>query len=522
MPQLVSEITTMTDTIIVTAQQMQAIENMIFTRGMPVAALMEKAAGLIVQYLREHYPKSDYSSVGLIVGSGHNGGDALVVARELYFSGYQVQIYKALAQSKDLTQNHLDYALFLGIKQADEIEALLQCDLLIDGLFGFGLERHISGELAHLIQTVNQAQKIVVSIDLPSGIHTDTGAVLGTAIKATESLCLGLWKRAYFQDQAIPYLGKITRLNFGIPEQSLAIAPMEPRLQLFTETLAQSYLPLRRSPLTHKYQQGHTLLIGGSQTYAGSILLAALGARATGVGMLTIVVPESLKTMVVAQLPEALVIGCPETATGAIQILPNLDWTRYQAIACGCGLTLEGATHILPSLITQKIPLILDADALNALANDALNKSTLTWLQQRQNVTECPTILTPHLGEFKRLFPGVRQTGDRLTMNQQAAQLSRAIILLKGAKSIITQPNGSSYCLQASTPALARGGSGDVLLGLLGGLLAQNPHHGFDVTATAAWWHAQAGILAAQERTLAGVDGVTLSSYLSRFLTNFA
>jgi NAD(P)H-hydrate epimerase len=409
----------------------------------------------------------------------------------------------------------------LEIQTTKNIEDLLACDLLIDGLFGFGLEREITGKLADLIKLINQAKKTVISIDLPSGIHTDTGAVMGQAIQATESLCLGLWKRAYFQDQAISYLGRITKLNFGVPRQSLEHTLInqtdnQPIIQSFTKELAQSYLPLQRSPLVHKYQQGHLLLIGGSQTYAGSILLAALGARATGIGMLTIVVPESLKLMVVAQIPEALVIGCPETETGAIQALPNLDLTRYQAIACGCGLTVAGAKNILPELITATTPLILDADALNWLAQDNL-QGNLKFIQNRQN----STILTPHLGEFKRLFPGIQNTGDRLNMNQQAAQLSDAIILLKGAKSVITQPNGDSYCLMESTPALARGGSGDVLLGVMGGLLAQSSNGALEIAATAAWWHAQAGILAAQEQTLAGVDGVTLSMYLSKYLSKY-
>ncbi|AFY37564.1 YjeF-related protein [[Leptolyngbya] sp. PCC 7376] len=495
------------ENIVVFAEEMRQIETEIFAQEMPVPALMEKAALSIFQHIQIHYPQSEYLSVSVLVGSGHNGGDALVVARELHLAGYQVLLYCPLPKFKSLTQKHFDYAQFLGIDCAENIDNFLDCKLIIDGLFGFGLEREVTGHLAILIERINQRNKTVVSIDLPSGLHTDTGEALGIAIEATESLCLGLWKRLYVQDQAIPYLGKPTRLDFGIPTQLL-----EPhtKIQRIDVTIAKRFLPLRRSPLTHKYKQGNLLLIGGSDQYAGSIILAGLGARATGVGMLTIAVPKSLKPLVVARLPEALVIGCPETEDGAIAELPDLDFVKYGAIACGCGLTLQGATNIMPKLVKQEVPLILDADALNWLA-----QNNLSQIQNRQ----APTVLTPHLGEFRRIFPMIEETGDRLTMTQQAAQLSNTITLLKGAKTIVANPNGQIYCSTASTPALARGGSGDVLLGIAGGLLSQNPTKPLEVTATAAWWHAQAGILAAKEQTLAGVDGVTLATYLTKFLT---
>ena len=494
------------DNLVVSAEEMRQIEEEIFAQGMPVPALMEKAALSVFRHIQIHYPQAKYRSVGILVGSGHNGGDALVVARELYFAGYEVVLYCPLPKFKPLTQQHFDYAQFLGITSTENIDQFLDCDLIIDGLFGFGLEREVKGNLAALIEQINQSQRPIISIDLPSGLHTDTGEALGIAIQATESLCLGLWKRLYVQDQAVPYLGKTTRLDFGLPTQLLV--PHTKIQRIITDT-AKPFLPLRRSPLTHKYKQGNLLLIGGSEKYAGSIILAGLGARATGVGMLTIAVPKSLKNLVVAQLPEALVIGCPETEDGAIAELSDLDFAKYGAIACGCGLTIEGATNIMPALVEQNIPLILDADALNWIAQD-----NLSTIQHRQS----STVLTPHLGEFRRIFPMIEEISDRLTMTQKAAQFSKTITLLKGAKTIIANPEDRTYCVTESTPALARGGSGDVLLGIAGGLLSQNPETPLEVTATAAWWHAQAGILAAQEQTLAGVDGVTLAQYLTKFL----
>ena len=205
------------ETIIVSAQQMREIEARIFAAGMPVPALMEKAAGLCFRKIQTLYLRSQFSLVGVLVGPGHNGGDALVVALELYFAGYQVKVYCPFEKQKELTTSHRNYGASLGIPFVDTIDSLQDCDVIIDGLFGFGLTRSLSGNIAEIVDKINSWQKPVVSIDLPSGIHTDTGEALGTAIKATHTLCLGLWKRAFFQDQALEYIGTAARLDFGIP-----------------------------------------------------------------------------------------------------------------------------------------------------------------------------------------------------------------------------------------------------------------------------------------------------------------
>jgi len=498
--------------IVVCAAEMSAIEQRLFDAGMPVAALMEKVAGLIAQEVRQRYPKP--ACVGVLVGPGHNGGDAVVVARELHLQGYEVRICQPLDKGKELTKSHLKYAMSLGIPVTQTVASLKPCDVIIDGLFGFGLTRDLTGDLAETVATLNSWPQPVVSIDLPSGIHTNTGAVLGIALQATETLCLGLWKRAFFQEAALPYLGKATLIDFGIPKADVDAILGEPaQIQRLTWEKTQTFLPLPRPTVTHKYKQGHLLLVVGSSRYAGGAILAALGARASGVGMLSIAVPESLKPLLVSQLPEALIYACPETPTGAIAHFPELlsDLNQFSAIATGCGLTTD-ATPIIKQLLATDAPLILDADGLNILAK--LNP--VQTLAQR----EAPTVLTPHLGEFKRLFPAI-SPHDRLEAAQKAARESNAIVLLKGAKSAIAHPDGALWLIPASTPALARGGSGDVLTGLIGGLIAPSrPEMPLEATvATAAGWHAQAGILAAQERTELGVDAFTLTQFLVQVLS---
>ncbi|MFM7425784.1 MAG: NAD(P)H-hydrate dehydratase, partial [Elainella sp.] len=312
---------------------------------------------------------------------------------------------------------------------------------------------------------------------------------------------------------------EVELIDFGIPLADLeAVLGQTPAITRLTPELALAALPLPRPATTHKYQQGHLLLVCGSRQYMGAAILAGAAARASGVGMLSIAVPETLRLLLIGHLPDAVVIGCPETDSGAIAALPGLDLAKYQAIACGPGLT-KAAAPIVQTLLDCPALLLLDADGLNILAD--LLPQTPQVLQARP----AATILTPHWGEFKRLFPAlVGQRGepaDRLNLAQQAVQQTGAVLLLKGARSIIAAPNPNNapsvWLNPDSTPALARGGSGDVLTGLLGGLLAQGVLHNRTVAATvnsAAWWHAQAGRLAAQQRTELGVDASTLVQFL--------
>jgi hydroxyethylthiazole kinase-like uncharacterized protein yjeF len=500
---------------LVTAAQMQQVEAQVFEAGMPVAALMEKVAGLITAWMVHHFPLDCYPHVGVLVGPGHNGGDALVVARELHFRGYHITGYCPFRRQKPLTADHRRFVQSLGVPISDAPAAVSHCQVLVDGLFGFGLDRPLQGDLADAIDQFNRWGKPVVSLDLPSGIHTDSGAVLGTALRATHTLCLGLWKRACCQDQALDYLGQRHLIDFDLPVSAIhAVLGTPPQVQRLTAAAARSRLPLPRAANTHKYKVGQLLVIAGSRRYAGAALLAGLGARASGVGMLTLAVPESLRLAVVAQLPEALVVGCPETTTGAIQALPpDLDLSRYQAIACGPGLSQDAS--VLPTVLASPVPLVLDADALNLL-DRADAPSTLT---QRP----APTLLTPHPGEFKRLFPALQgATADSGEAAQRAASLCGAVILLKGACSTIAHPDGRLWYLADSTPALARGGSGDILTGLCGGLLAQKTAASdaplamaLDAALVATWWHSRAAQLAATDHTPLGVDASLLASYLN-------
>lgn len=498
----------------VTADQMQAIEAQIFDAGFPVAALMEKVAERIVDYWLRSWPRAH--KVIVLAGPGHNGGDALVVARELHLHDYDVSIYSPFERCKPLTDAHGRYCRSLGIPWYQTWTELGKnlgtCDRILDGLFGFGLSRPLEGEIATVVDQINQSNIPIVSIDLPSGIHTDSGEVLGTAIRADTTLCLGLWKRACLQEAAQPYLGHPVLIEFDIPLANIeAVLGVQPNVQRLTPNKAIQTLPLKRSPIAHKYTVGQLLVIAGSRQYAGAALLTGHGAMASGVGMVTLVVPESIRPGAMAQLPGALVIGAEETTAGEIATLPALDLSRYNTVACGPGLA---QVDWLADILASPVPLLLDADGLNGV--------TAAQLTNRQGTT----VITPHPGEFRRLFPTLSSGHDGAL---KAAAITGATVVLKGAKVAIAN-NHQLWLNPHSTPALARGGSGDVLTGLMGGLMAQqaarkdqpNLAEGVtDAVLGAVWWHAQAGLYGHKQRTVLGVDPLELTRALNPALADY-
>lgn len=497
--------------LVVTAEEMQNIERTMFADKMPVASLMEKAALLTSLRIMALFPapSTQCLTVMILVGSGHNGGDGLVIARELHLKGYNVIIYAPFAQkSKNLTAQHLLYARNLGIKFTKNISKLSKIDVIIDALFGIGLSREITGDLADTIEKVNSWSKPIISVDIPSGIDSDTGKVWGVAIKAQYTFCLGMYKRGLWQDQALSYVGKLELIDIGVSDNHIAKINPAP-IALFTEDNARENLPLPRAVNTYKYQQGHLLLICGSKQYAGATLLSAYGARASGVGMVTVIVPESLRSMVLCQLPEMLVMGAEETATGAMVRLPELDLNKYQWVACGMGLTRDSFT-VVEEVINSKANLLIDADALNIIADGYFHNV----IANRQG----QTVLTPHDGEFKRLFPQIATLEDRIMQTQEGALFLNCLILRKGAKSIISDGN-QTYLIPLSCPALARGGSGDVLSGVGAGLLAQSSSNALAVVSLSAWLHQRGALLASQDLSILGVDGVTLSQYILKAIS---
>jgi ADP-dependent NAD(P)H-hydrate dehydratase / NAD(P)H-hydrate epimerase len=522
--------------LLVTFEQMQRVESLLFASGMPVEALMEKVGLALSGAINRLFSWQHFPRVGVLVGPGHNGGDGLVVARELLLAGRKVAVFTPANLSKPLTRSHCQYFASLGGQVFTDFSLLPKVDLWIDALFGFGLTRPVKGTYAEAIEAVNRSGVPIVALDLPSGMDTDTGKILGTAIRATHTLCLGLWKRGLWQDCALEYLGEVERIDFGIQDrqiqealgfpstetssivqgkidepETVAAKINVPSVELSEITLllddeAHSGLPLQRPVLAHKYTIGSTLLIAGSRQYSGAVHLAALGARASGTGMLTLAVPSSLRSTLVPNFAETLIVDCPEDAKGNLNVL-NLDLSRYHSVVFGPGMSQFNPQVLRQVIVNTAGILVLDADGLNQLVDN------LDWLLERQ----VPTILTPHPGEFRRLFPDI-DLSDRFNAACHAAQRSGAWIVLKGARTVMSSPLGRLWVNPVGSAALARGGSGDVLAGLIGGLAAQT-REAQTATLGGVWWHAQTGAYLAKKHTILGVPPQVLAEGLIDWLS---
>lgn len=491
---------------LVSSAQMQRIEEQIFSAGMPVAALMEKVGLAVVAQLQKDFPQAH--RIGILCGTGHNGGDGLVVGRELWLAQKSVKVWLGKPDLKPLTADHARYLKALGAEFVESLEELADCDLLIDALFGIGLNRPLGEPWAGAVGWANGSGIPILSLDLPSGLNDQTGEVWGCCIRASHTYTLGLWKRGLWQEAALPWVGRLHRVDFGIPAWACPEDEV-PRLLL----RPWQHFPADPPLDTHKYRQGSLLLVAGSAAYAGAAVLAGLGSRASGVGMVTMAVPAELKGLIHSALPEVLV-----HAWEGIPSLPPVAEKPFQAVAVGPGLG-ETRLPLLELLLRDwaGIPWVIDADGLNALAEMGVERLPENGIQ---------AILTPHLGEFRRLFPGI-PLGDRIEAAQRAAAQSGAVVVLKGARTVIASPTGECWVNPESTPALARGGSGDVLTGLIGGLVARRrAQAGQPLDAPAllscacagVWWHAQAAVHLAQERGLTGVDPARLAEHLPQAL----
>ncbi len=507
---------------LVSSPQMQRIEEQIFSAGMPVAALMEKVALAIFAQLQQDFPRAH--RIGILCGTGHNGGDGLVVGRELLLTQKPVKVWLGKPDLKPLTADHARYLKALGAEFVESLEELADCDLLIDALFGIGLNRPLGDPWVGAVGWANGSGIPILSLDLPSGLNDQTGEIWGCCICASHTYALGLWKRGLWQEAALPWVGRLHRIDFGIPAWACPEVEV-PQLLL----RPWQHFPADPPLDTHKYRQGSLLIVAGSAAYAGAAVLAGLGSRASGVGMVTMAVPAELKGLIHSALPEVLVHaweGIPSLPQVAVRVSGTESLKPFQAVAMGPGLG-ETRLPLLEVLLRDwaGIPWVIDADGLNALAQMGVERLREKGIQ---------AILTPHLGEFRRLFPGI-PLQDRIEAAQRAATQSGAVVVLKGARTVIASPTGECWVNPESTPALARGGSGDVLTGLIGGLVARSRQRDEVLSRTQAdqpldasallsracagvWWHAQAAVHLARERGLTGVDPARLAEHLPQAL----
>ena len=508
------------DHLLVTAAQMAALEQQLFASGLPVEALMEKAALSVMRRLQQPDWWAHLQADGalVLVGPGHNGGDGLVVARELHLAGVEVRLWSPFERHKPLTAAHLRHACWLGIPLLEGSPDPGDAAVWIDALFGIGQRRAPDEALQKLLERRQLSQPHrLIAIDGPTGLCADRGMPLGSrAACAGLSLSIGLLKQGFVQDSALAWVGALERIDLGLPHTLLQTLPLQQPRALQPQDLEAAPWPKKPSA-AGKYERGRLLVIAGSEAYRGAGQLCLEGASASGVGSLRAALPAAIADGLWSTQPHVVVSAALRSHAGgslSLASLPAEALERVDAVVLGPGLGSTDQQEAAQEeqgwtlLLQFRGVLVIDADGLNRLAR----MGAQTWLRQREG----PTWLTPHREEFHRLFPELASI-PALEAAKEAARSCSAVhscsVLLKGARTVIAGGQGESWQLVRTCSAAARAGLGDVLAGYAGGLAARGGA-GANLLATAALAHATAGLQAREQNGAGGADPQAIAQVL--------
>lgn len=500
---------------VLTAREMKTIDGVTIEEfGLPGPVLMENAGRQIFLALIQRFPKLEKEKFVIVAGKGNNGGDGLVVARYLHNYGCLPKVF--LLSSKEEVKGDAAINLMVAekmglaiveLKEAKDWKtfrrAIEEASVIIDAIFGTGLEKPASGFYARAIELINQSQAFKVAVDIPSGISSETPRLLGPAVKANLTITLGAPKLAHALPPAEEWMGEVWVADIGIPKSLFASDDLKVEWPE-KELILSCFQPRKKD--THKGTYGHLLILAGSVGKTGAAVMAARAALKAGAGLVTVATPKSCLPVIARSTMEIMTEPLPETAEGTLaregsvrleELLRGKD-----AFLLGPGIsthpeTVDLVSRVIPGI---KIPVIIDADGLNILAQKSELLSKLPW----------PCVLTPHPGEFSRLMgrPTADILGDRLSFAQDFAEKYRLILVLKGFRSLVCSPDRRVFINPTGNPGMATGGSGDVLSGLVASLLVQFPDPLLATTA-AVYVHGLSGDLASRklgERSLVAGD----------------
>ena len=428
--------------------------------GVPSPVLMERAALTVVEEIEKRYPGAD--SFLIVCGSGNNGGDGFAAARLLFLEGHRVVVAFVGNENKMSADGAMQLAIVrkYGIPVISEIPEE-NFDVVLDGVFGIGLSRDVAGHYAEVIRQMNEKTGIKVAIDISSGINADDGRVMGTAFRADLTVTFGFAKRGHLLYPGASYAGELVVTEIGIDEVSLrGLVP--PVKMLEEKDLA--LLPARRAD-TNKGSYGKVLVIAGSVNMAGAAYFSASAAYRTGAGLVRVLTPEENRVIIQSTVPEAVLTTYNSGSFEKGKVLDCLAWA--DAIVLGPGLgTGEVSAKIVETVLSEAdCPCVVDADALNLAAERHF----------RPGKTGPLRILTPHPGEMARLCGcSVKEVKDSLLETALSYAKEQGVILvLKDAHTVTALPDGTAYINASGNNGMATGGSGDVLAGVIAGLLAQ-------------------------------------------------
>jgi hydroxyethylthiazole kinase-like uncharacterized protein yjeF len=475
--------------------------------------LMTRAGAGIADVAQHVATAARFATTPLVqcfAGKGNNGGDAFVAARLLAADGFDVQLYLAarIAEVEGDAADHLrrlqeEDVVIEELPHAAQWKELGKTpraagDILIDGLLGTGISGTPRGTIAEAIRTVNSYGQygIVVAIDAPSGLDTDTGRAEGACVAADITATMALPKLGLLAPCAVEYVGSVHVTDIGIPPQFTD--PIHSQLELITDEDVAELLP-RRARSSHKGSYGHLLVLAGGPGTPGAASLTCSAAIRSGVGLVSAFVPELSARAILAVAPEVMV---HQATDHHITVEALQAWTRslddFDAIVLGPGMGTSPETRAVVEYVLAHArgTVVMDADALNVCAEDP------TLIAK----APCPIVVTPHPGEMGRLLAssGGKVQSDRFGAAMQAANLLRATIVLKGAGTIVAEQGRSLSVNLTGNPGMAKGGMGDVLAGLLGGFVAQGLG-GYDAACIAVYLHGRAGDNAARSLSQQGM-----------------
>jgi hydroxyethylthiazole kinase-like uncharacterized protein yjeF len=461
---------------LLTAEEMGRADRLAIEGGVPGATLMENAGRAVAEEVARRYP--DRETVVVLCGPGNNGGDGFVAARHLAERGYKVR----LGFDGDEARLPEDAAAmakrFAGARETLREEILAGADVVVDALFGAGLARPVEGKLARLIESLNASGLPVVAIDVPSGIDGTTGAARGAAVRATATVTFFRLKPGHFLLPGRLHCGAVSLADIGIPPSVLAA--IEPKTFANEPPLWLAQFPWPKEE-GHKYARGHAVVMSGPVDSTGAARLAARGALRVGAGLVTVASPRDAIEVNAAQLTAIMV----READDARALEALLADRRKNAVLIGPGVGVgERTREMVLTGLDSDAALVLDADALTSFAEHA--EPLFAAIRARS----APVVCTPHDGEFARLFADLA-AAPKLDRAREAAARSGAIMVLKGADTVVATPDGLASINATTSPWLATAGTGDVLGGMVLGLLAQNMP-GFAASSAAVWLHGAA------------------------------
>ena len=463
---------------LLTIEQMAVADAMAVKAGHPTLGLMKRAGKAVADHAATLLEAR--SQVVVVCGPGNNGGDGFVAAKRLHDLGHNVEIV-LLGEMSDLSEAAADAAFAWSGKVRTGVSEI-RGDLIIDALFGAGLSRPLEGSAAKLVDSINRSGAAVVAVDIPSGLNADTGLVDGPTVRADSTVTFFRKKPGHLLYPGRGLCGDVVLAQIGIPDEVLR--ELQPRLHENSPDAWGHAFP-RLSAHGHKYDRGHAVVVSGQLRSTGAARLAARGALRVGAGLVTVASPGSALAAHASHLT-AIMIESFETTFGLEKIMAD---ERKNAVAIGPGFGVGGQTReAVLSVLKTNAAVVLDADALTSFADDPAQLFAAIH-ERRAHEQSGGTVLTPHEGEFARLFD---LQGPKVERAQSAAEISSAVVIVKGADTVIAEPGGVAM-INANAPAwLATAGSGDVLTGFVVGLLAQHMP-AFEASGAAVWLHGAAG-----------------------------